>query len=86
MTIQSGSPASAGVRQTSRPIDAPEFLHRLAEELRAKSGSDLPLSCFIEQVKLQLAGGRSPEELARLVEGQANRANTDCYRAWAMPD
>ncbi|MDM9621711.1 hypothetical protein A6U87_23610 [Rhizobium sp. AC44/96] len=86
MTIQSGSPASADVQETSRPIGAPEFLQRLAEELRAKSGSDLPLSCYIEQVKLQLAGGRSPEELAGLVRGQNNTANNACYRAWAMPE
>ena len=86
MTLQSGSPASAGVRDTPRPIDAPEFLQRLAEDLRAKSGSDLPLSCYVEQVRLQLAGGRSPEELERLAKVQGNRANTDCYRAWAMPD
>jgi hypothetical protein len=86
MTIQTGSPASAGVQQPTRQIDAPEFLLRLAEELRAKSGSDLPVSCFVEQVKLQLAGGRSPDELARLAKGQDKRANTDCYLAWAMPD
>jgi hypothetical protein len=86
MTIQTGSPASPGVQQPTQKNDAPEFLLRLAEALRAKSGSDLPVSCFVEQVKLQLAGGRSPEELARLAKGQDNRANTDCYRAWAMPE
>ncbi len=54
MTIQSGSPASTDVQETSRTIDTSEFLTRIAEKLRTKSGSDLPLSCFIEQVKLQL--------------------------------
>ncbi|MBY5830794.1 hypothetical protein ELI13_15120 [Rhizobium ruizarguesonis] len=89
MTIQSGSPASADVQETSRTIDTPEFLTRIAEQLRTKSGSDLPLSCFIEQVKLQLAGGKSPEQL----QNEAAAANSnmpdhllDTYKTWAMPD
>ncbi|QFY60797.1 hypothetical protein FZ934_10425 [Rhizobium grahamii] len=86
MTIQSGSPSAAGIQQTPRIIDAPEFLQRIAEQMRAKSGSDLPLSCYVEQVKLQLASGRSPEELSNLAKGQDNQVNTECYRAWAMPE
>jgi hypothetical protein len=86
MTIQGGSPAFAGVQESSHPIDTPEFLNRLAEELRAKSGSDLPLSCFVEQVKLQLARGRTPEELARQATCQGANLSTDCFRAWAMPE
>ncbi|AHG46325.1 hypothetical protein RLEG12_25155 [Rhizobium leguminosarum bv. trifolii CB782] len=89
MTIQSGSPASTDVQETSRAIDTSEFLTRIAEKLRAKSGSDLPLSCFIEQVKLQLAGGKSPEQLQN--EAAAANSNmpgqlSDTYKAWAMPD
>lgn len=89
MTIQSGPPAPTDVQEASRAIDAPEFLTRIAEKLRTKSGSDLPLSCFIEQVKLQLAGGKSPEQL----QNEASAANSnmpehlsDTYKAWAMPD
>ncbi|OWV70066.1 hypothetical protein ATY77_18665 [Rhizobium sp. R634] len=87
MTTQSGSPASTDVQETIRAIDTPEFLIRIAEKLRAKSGSDLPLSCFVEQVKLQLAGGKSPEEL----QNEAANCNTpghlsETYKAWAMPD
>jgi len=89
MTIQSGSPTSTDVQETSRTIDTSEFLTRIAEKLRAKSGSDLPLSCFIEQVKLQLAGGKSPEQLQN--EAAAANSNmpgqlSDTYKAWAMPD
>lgn len=88
MTIQSGS--SADAEQSSRIIEAPEFLNRLAEDMRAKSGSDLPLSCYIEQVKLQLAGGKSPEELQGLARESANSntpyQSSDCYRFWAMPE
>jgi hypothetical protein len=91
MTILSGSAASIDIPETSRAIDTPAFLNRLAEDLRTKSGSDLPLSCFIEQVKLQLACGKSPEELQREVTRESANSNayyqsSDCYKAWAMPD
>ena len=90
MTIQSGSPASADVRKSSRAIEIPDFLRRIAEKMRAESGSDLPLCCFIEQVKLQIAAGKSPEELQeKMRESAASNApyqSSDCYRAWAMPE
>ncbi|MBB3655173.1 hypothetical protein FHX15_000372 [Rhizobium sp. BK650] len=89
MTVQSGSSASADIQETSRAVDAPEFLTRIAEDLRAKSGSDLPLSCFIQQVKLQLAGGKTPEELQEQATRAANSNMpahlSDTYMAWAMP-
>jgi hypothetical protein len=90
MTIQSGSPASADVRESAQAIEMPDFLSRIAEEMRAKSGSDLPLCCFIEQVRLQLAAGKSLEELQKKIrESAASNApyeSSDCYRAWAMPE
>ena len=89
MTVQSGLPASAGIQETPRAIDTPEFLKRIAENLRARSGSDLPLSCFIEQVKLQLAGGKTPKELQEQATAAANSNRpaqlSDTYMAWAMP-
>ncbi|MDF0696758.1 hypothetical protein PYR71_09580 [Rhizobium sp. MC63] len=86
MMTQSGSPASTDVQETFRAVDTPEFLIRIAEKLRAKSGSDLPLSCFIEQVKLQLAGGKSPEELQNAANSNTPSHLSDTYKAWAMPD
>ncbi len=85
MTIQTSSAASAGAQEPLMPMETPEFLRRIAERLRAKSGSDLPLSCFIEQVKLQLAGGKTPAELD-LAADQDNKAAVDCFRVWAMPE
>lgn len=90
MTLQIGTPASANVRENPRAVETPEFLMRVAEELRARSGSDLPLSCFVEQVKLQLAGGKSPEELENMASGEgSNTGNphkiSETYNAWAMP-
>jgi hypothetical protein len=74
-----------------RAIGSPDFITRLAEELKTRSGSDLPLSCFIEQVKMQLAGN-SPADLARAASERAKRTtaadyeSSDCFKAWAMPE
>ncbi len=83
---------AADVETPTHAIDTPEFLVRLAEDMRVKSGSDLPLSCFVEQVKMQLAG-RSPVELprtapdrvAKLSQG-GNYQSSECYLSWAMPE
>jgi hypothetical protein len=83
---------TAEVEEPSRPLDTPEFLTRLAEDMRSKSGSDLPLSCFVEQVRMQLAG-KSPADQARTSSERLTKLATtpeykssDCFRAWAMPD
>ncbi|NLR96746.1 hypothetical protein HGP17_07850 [Rhizobium sp. P38BS-XIX] len=79
-------------QKLSRTIDSPEFIVRLAEDMRVRSGSDLPLSCFIEQVKMQLAG-KSPTDLARMTADRAVKQtpltryqSSDCFKAWAMPE
>lgn len=83
---------SADADDVSRNIDTPEFINRLAEDMRAKSGSDLPLSCFVEQVRMQLSG-KSPADLIRIAANSSRPQATvptyetsDCFRAWAMPD
>jgi hypothetical protein len=72
-----------------RVIQSEELIKRMAEDLRAKSGSDLPLSCFVEQVKMQLssrplsANGNVVPSLA------ANKSTADAsalFKAWAMPE
>lgn len=79
--------ASAGL--PDRAIQSEELIKRMAEDLRAKSGSDLPLSCFIEQVKMQLtsrplsANGNVAPSLA------ASKSPADAsalFKAWAMPE
>ena len=80
------------VRSGDKALDTPEFIKRLAEDQRLKSGSDLPLSCFIEQVKMQLAG-KSRAEVLRIAANQSKKPmpmptyeTSDCFRAWAMPE
>jgi hypothetical protein len=85
--------SSAATPHTDRAIDTPEFVRRLAEEQRVKSGSDLPLSCFIEQVKMQLKG-LPANDVARMAPGRiakraaANQAHqtSELFQAWAMPE
>ena len=72
-----------------RAVGSEELIRRMAEDLRLKSGSDLPLSCFVEQVKMQLAGrarsaNANTPSLASS-RSQADRAS-DLFKAWAMPE
>ena len=74
-----------------RAIDAPELIDRLAEQLRATSGVDLPHAYFVEQVQRGLAG-RDPADIAAAndIESTSRRrppqANSSVFRAWAMPE
>ncbi|KAA1182701.1 hypothetical protein FP026_11575 [Rhizobium tropici] len=79
-------------QKLSRTVDSPEFVVRLAEDMRIRSGSDLPLSCFVEQVRMQLAG-KSPNDIARFAADRSARQppvtkyqSSDCFKSWAMPD
>jgi hypothetical protein len=90
--MRSGAAAKTADIDNEHYIDSPEFINRLAENMKAESGSDLPLSCFVEQVKMQLAGG-SIVDLARATSDRLKRQasassyeSSDCFKAWAMPD
>lgn len=84
--------SSAAKTTTDRALDTPEFIRKMAEDQRIKSGSDLPLSCFIEQVKMQLKG-RPANDMARAAPNHvAKRAashphhTSELFHAWAMPE
>jgi hypothetical protein len=92
MAMRSGAAAKTADIDNEYYLDSPEFINRLAENMKAESGSDLPLSCFVEQVKMLLAGG-SPADFARFAADRASRRvptsdyeSSDCFKAWAMPD
>ena len=76
---------------TDKSLDTPEFIERLAEQLRATSDVDLPHAYFVEQVRLGLAG-RDLTDLAAAndIEGasrpRTQQAGSSVYRAWAMPE
>ena len=92
MAVQNQTAETGTEQKLSRSVDTPEFIVRLAEDMRVRSGSDLPLSCFIEQVRMQFAG-KSPGEIARMTADRPARQkpaptyqSADCFKAWAMPD
>jgi hypothetical protein len=92
MAVQNQVVETATEQKLSHSVDTPEFIIRLAEDMRVRSGSDLPLSCFIEQVRMQFAG-KSPGEIARMAVDRPTRQkltttyqSADCFKAWAMPD
>ncbi|MGG6898212.1 hypothetical protein [Rhizobium sp. BR 315] len=93
MAVQNQVTEVSKETRLSRTVDSPEFIVRLAEDMRVRSGSDLPLSCFIEQVRMQLAGNRSPSDFARMEADRSARQapvtryqSSDCFKSWAMPD
>lgn len=92
MAVQDQVTEVSKEQKLSRAVDSPEFIIQLAEDMRIRSGSDLPLSCFIEQVRMQLAG-KSPSEVARIADDRSARQapiakyqSSDCFKSWAMPD
>ncbi|MFJ6325825.1 MULTISPECIES: hypothetical protein [unclassified Rhizobium] len=92
MAIQNQATEVSKEEKLSRTADSPEFILRLAEDMRIRSGSDLPLSCFIEQVRMQLAG-KSPGDIVRMEAARSAKQapitryqSSDCFKSWAMPD
>lgn len=92
MAVQNQADETTNDRPLSRTVDTPDFIVQLAEDMRLKSGSDLPLSCFIQQVRMQLSG-MSPGDVARMTTERPARQTplpkyqtSDCFKAWAMPD
>ncbi|WP_047456353.1 hypothetical protein [Rhizobium rhizogenes] len=92
MAVQNQVAEIATEQKLSHGVDTPDFIIRLAEDMRVRSGSDLPLSCFVEQVRMQFAG-KSPGEIARMAVDRPARQklgatyqSADCFKAWAMPD
>ena len=76
-----------------RNSDTPDLVHRLAEEMRVKSGIDLPHAYFVEQVKLKLAAEDGEETLRPgPVHHQSSGperhgpTSSSTFQSWAMRD
>lgn len=93
MSTKSSAAPTPSAPTAPSTMDTPDFIRRLAEDQRIRSGSDLPLSCFIEQIKMQLKG-RPANDLARVAQDRivkrsaASQAHqtSELYKAWAMPE
>lgn len=82
MVTQNSMPSSAEGNLSARPLNTPEFIDRLASELRSQGDIDLPHSYYVEQVKLRLAGQAPAEPSSERTP--APYESSDCFRAWAL--
>lgn len=84
----SSLPGKAEKTTASRPIDTSEMIDRLANELRVKSGGELPHAFCVEQVKKQLAGKAT--ETAAANDEQAHQKlqdqKTSVFHSWAISE
>ena len=91
MATETGMPAAAETQDTPRTIDTPEFIDRLAENMRHSSGSELPHLYYVEQVKLQLAGDPAFDKTLAAAANAPEKSDaiyhgSDCFKAWAIPE
>lgn len=85
MVMQQSTASSPENSHTPRPLNTPEFIDRLATELRSQGDVDLPHSYYVEQVKLRLAG--EPATTTKhepATHGSGANSSSDCFRSWAL--
>ncbi|KEQ08877.1 hypothetical protein [Pseudorhizobium marinum] len=79
-----------GGSERGRLMDTPEFVEKLAKELRQRSDPHLPHEFYLEQVRRQLAGraGLSGTAARDAVLGSRKTPlqSASVFRAWAMPE
>ncbi|MDI6835285.1 hypothetical protein [Ciceribacter thiooxidans] len=78
-------------KNNENAAEAERIIDRLAEELRASGGVDLPHSYFVEQVKLRLVGSDlsaldTADTARTLIRGWKPKATPSVFNAWAMPE
>ncbi|WP_046632949.1 hypothetical protein [Neorhizobium galegae] len=71
----------------ARSLDTAEMIDRLATEMRARTGGELPHSFYVDQVRRQLTGrsvalSAANDEAAR-VKGQEQAS---VFHAWALSE
>ncbi len=68
-----------------KPVTPPEMIERLATEMRAKSGGDLPHAFCVEQVKRQLAGKTYETAAANDQPGERKTPlQVSVFESWAL--
>ena len=82
MFTENSMHSSSEGKTAPRVLNTPEFIDRLAQELRAQGDVDLPHSYYVEQVKLRLSGQKTENTPAERT--QAPYETSDCFRAWAL--
>jgi hypothetical protein len=70
-----------------RSLDTPEMIDRLATEMRARSGGELPHAFYVEQVRRQLAGKLVQTSAANDEKAQEIAPEqTSVFHAWALSE
>lgn len=77
------SSANAG-----RNIGSPELIDRLAREMQAREGADLPHAFYVEQIRRQLSGESLINTRQHPADLNANTPATSSsvFQCWAMPE
>lgn len=71
----------------ARSIDTIEMIDRLATEMRARTGGELPHSFYVDQVKRQLAGKSVAVSAANDEPAQGKPAEqASVFHAWALSE
>jgi len=70
-----------------RLLNTPEMIERLAMEMRARSGGELPHSFCVEQVKRQLAGEPVETGAANAPQMPAKASEqSSVFHSWAISE
>ncbi|EUB96955.1 hypothetical protein PMI07_001289 [Rhizobium sp. CF080] len=77
----------ASENKDARSLDTIEMIDRLATELRARTGGELPHSFYVDQVTRQLAGksvatSAANDEPAR----ERGKEQASVFHAWALSE
>lgn len=80
-------PDASRSKDASRSLDNSEMIDRLATEMRARSGGELPHAFCVEQVKRQLAGKsvESAAANAQPIPGTPPEQGS-VFHAWALSE
>ncbi|RWX78648.1 hypothetical protein EPK99_08605 [Neorhizobium lilium] len=69
----------------SRNLDTPRMIERLAIEMRARSGGELPHSFYVEKVKQRLRGENGDSFMpADVMAQQMPSEAQSVFHAWAL--
>ncbi|MCQ1575061.1 hypothetical protein NFO65_30605 [Neorhizobium galegae] len=71
----------------ARSLDTADMIDRLATEMRARTGGELPHSFYVDQVRRQLAGksvamSAANDEAAR----EKSQEQASVFHAWALSE
>lgn len=75
-------------KDAGRSIGSPELIERLAREMQAREGADLPHAFYVEQIRRQLSGEPPINVTNKPSDMNATTpaATSSVFQCWAMPE